>query len=621
MKFILTFIVVILVQSIAIADQTMREVVPHDNFVIREEMVTMRDGVKLYTIILSPKKADALLPILLQRTPYDASNAFGAHATARLEVTLQSKYMGDDYIYVFQDIRGRFSSEGEYVMYRPPIGDFNTTNNDETTDAWDTIDWLVKNIPSNGRVGMWGTSYPGWLTLAAMRDPHPALAAAIPSNPVVDVWKADDWFHWGAFRAAYAFEFIYEMESRLDEFTTYPHVIKDIYTWMMGYGSAAKGIGSHMDDRHNMWKRIMEFPAYGPYWRDVAADQWFDNPKRLVPALHIHGFWDQEDIYGAPAVYAAIERHDKNNDMNFFAAGPWYHGQHFSEGSRLGDLNFDANTAKHFRENVLEPFFRRYLHDSKINAPAPVTVFETGHNRWREFEQWPPVVEKTKLYLHAEGALGFSPSKNKSSITEYISSPETPVPYAPRPNWSLDYSNPSAISAWREWQVKDQRFVDGRPDVVTWVSEPLSESMTIRGAVTAQLSAETTGSDADWVVKLIDVYPDDNPEFEMSGYQLMISGEIFRGRYRENHEEPIAIVPNKALDYSIPLPHVNHTFKAGHRLMVQVQSTWFPLYDRNPQTFVPSIMTAPPEAYKSQTHSIHHGPDNQSYIELLVDEN
>ena len=605
--------------DVSAEDQPLREAVPHDDFVIREEMVPMRDGAKLYTLIIIPKQEKAALPVLLRRTPYDATGVLRGHASSRLDVNIGYEFLGNDYIYVIQDIRGRFKSEGDYWMYRAPRGPFNDTETDETTDAWDTIEWLVKNLPSNGRVGVWGTSYPGWLTLAAMRDPHPALAAAVPFNPVVDVWKADDWFHWGAFRATYAFDFIYNMETRLDEFTPYPYEIQDLYTWMLGLGAVGHGLGRRLDERHEMWKRIIENPSYGPYWRDVAADQWFDKPSRVVPALHVHGFWDQEDIYGSPAAYAALEKHDSDNDKNFFVAGPWYHGQHFGDGSRLGEITFDQDTAKRFREDLLVPFLRRYLHDDRDVAIAPATVFETGANRWRKFDQWPPAGDRVRLYLQKEGRLAFDVPSTGPSATDFVSDPANPVPYAPRPNWAGDYDNPAALAKWQRWLVEDQRFVDGRPDVATWVSEPLDQPITIRGAVTAHLFAETAGTDADWVVKLIDVYPDDAPDFVMSGYQLMISGDILRGRYRENHAEAKPVQANETLEYTIALPHVNHTFQPGHRLMIQIQSTWFPLYDRNPQSFVPNIMLAPDSAYQAQRHRIHHSADQASYIELRVE--
>jgi uncharacterized protein len=608
----------LLFAAAALADEPLREAHQRDDFVVREEMVPMRDGVTLYTVILTPKDSAGPLPILLERTPYDATRILGGRATNLLDVTMGPKYLGGEYIYVAQDIRGRFKSEGSYAMYRVPRGEFNRTETDETTDAWDTIDWLVKNVTSNGRVGVWGTSYPGWLTLAALRDPHPALAAAVPFNPVVDVWKADDWFHWGAFRAAYAFEFIYQMESRPGQSSPYPYETRDLYAWFLAQGAAGEGIGARLDDRHEMWARLMESPSYGPYWRDCAADQWFDAPSRLVPTLHVHGFWDQEDIYGSPAVYAAMEKHDRDNDRNFFAAGPWYHGQHFSDGSALGALRFDEDTAKRFREDVLAAFLERHLKGEDAPRLNPATVFETGVNRWRHFDQWPPAGQTKKLYLQSGGDLSFEAPSASDAYSEYRSDPAKPVPYSPRPQFGFDYSNPPVIAKWRQWLVEDQRFADGRPDVVTWQSEPLTEAVTIQGPVTVKLFAETTGTDADWVVKLIDVYPDEASSYEMSGYQLMVSADIFRGRYRESLEEPRAITANQVLEYTWPLPETSHTILPGHRLMVQIQSTWFPLYDRNPQTFVPSIMFAPPSSYQTRRHRIHHSPDHPTRVEFLT---
>jgi putative CocE/NonD family hydrolase len=576
----------------------------------------MRDGVKLRTILLTPRNAAGPLPVLLERTPYDASRILGGRASTQLGIVLGPKYLGDGYIYAAQDIRGRFGSEGDYAMYRVPRGQFNRTPTDETTDAWDTLDWLAKNTRNNGKIGVWGTSYPGWLTLAAMRDPHPALAATVPFNPVVDVWKADDWFHWGAFRPIYAFEFIYSMESRKGASTPYPFEVRDLYKWMLALGAAGTGLGPRLDARHEMWQRLMDNPAYGPYWRDCAADQWFDAPTRLVPALHVHGFWDQEDIYGAPAVYAALEKHDRANDRNFFAAGPWYHGQHFDDGSHLGPITFDEDTAKRFREDVLAPFLERFLQGKDVPAPSPVTVFETGANRWRKFTQWPPAGRALDIYLHPAGKISYQPPSGATAFTEYVSDPAKPVPHSPRPQFGYDYGVPLIISAWRRWLVEDQRFADGRPDVATWESEPLAAPLTLRGPVTVKLYAETTGSDADWVVKFIDAYPDDASPLEMSGYQWMISADIFRGRYRESLEQGRPLAPNQILEYTIQLPHLNHTLLPGHRLMVQVQSSWFPLYDRNPQTFVPSIMFAPPESYKAQRHRIHHSAQHPTRLSL-----
>ena len=611
---------VTLLTVFGLGKDSVRETFPQDDFTVREEMVPMRDGVNLYTLVLIPKGASEPLPVLLERTPYNAKGWLQATSTRMAVVPGGPWFIGKGYIYVAQDIRGRNKSEGHYAMYRVPRGDYNQSETDETTDAWDTIDWLIKNVPNNGRVGIWGTSYPGWLTLAAIRDPHPALAAAVPFNPVVDVWKADDWFHWGAFRTIYAFNFIYGMETRKGIFVDFPYSHRDLYTWALEKGAPGKALGEYLDDRHEMWGRIMENPAYSGYWSDCAADQWFENPSRIVPTLHVHGYWDQEDIYGSPAAYAALEKHDPNNDLNFFAAGPWYHGQHFANGSNLGSIDFDEDTAKRFREDVLHPFLDHFLRGEGPQFIKPVTVFETGVNRWRQFDRWPPVKGIEKLYLRDDGKLSFKAPEELETSTEYVSDPAKPVPYAPRPNWGIGYNVPSIISKWRTWLVEDQRFVDGRPDVLTWVSEPLEESVTVRGPILARLFAEITGTDADWVVKFIDVYPDEDPtSFEMSGYQLMISGEIFRGRYRNDYSTAKPIKSNEVLEYKIPLPVVNHTFKPGHRLMIQVQSTWFPLYDRNPQTFVESIMYAPDSSYKAQKHTIHHSSNYPTHIELFVD--
>jgi putative CocE/NonD family hydrolase len=605
-------------------DAPLREAFPTDDFTLTEALVPMRDGVKLYTLIATPKTGTGPRPILLTRTPYDATRFLGSRATTSLEVMRGRSYAGDGYIYVTQDIRGRYKSEGEYAMYRVPRGEFNRTDTDETTDAWDTIEWLVKNVPGqDGRVAIWGTSYPGWLALAALREPHPALVAAVVSNPVVDVWKADDWFHWGAFRMAYAFEFIYDLETRPGASSQYPYPTRDLYAWYLGLGSAQGGAGALLDARHEMWQKLMQYPAYGPYWKDCAADQWFERPPaRLVPTLHVHGQWDQEDIYGAPAVYAALERYDAGNDANFLAIGPWSHGGHFRTGDALGPLTFDEDTAKRFREDVLIPFFGRFVRGENMAPPAPVTAFETGTNRWRHFDRWPAIEQARNLYLHAGGGLDFTPPRSGEPATEYVSDPAKPVPQAPRPFLGVNYDDERIIKEWRAWLTEDQRFVDGRPDVATWVSAPLERDLALRGAPVAKLYAATTGTDADWVVKLIDVFPGQDPEqAERGGLQVMIASDIFRGRYRESFTEPRALEPDKVLEYRIPLPHANHVFRRGHRLMVQIQSSWFPLYDRNPQTFVPSIMSAPPEAYRAQRQRVHHEAAFATRLELPLAEN
>jgi hypothetical protein len=392
-----------------------------------------------------------------------------------------------------------------------------------------------------------------------------------------------------------------------------------MYTWTLAQGSAEDGLSKYLDDRYEMWFKLMKWPSYGPYWKAVAADQWFDKVTKVVPTMHVHGLWDQEDIYGSPAVYKALERFDSSNNLNFFVAGPWYHGQHWNDGRQLGNITFGVNTSDQFRKNILSPFLRHFLLDEKVELPAPVNVFETGTNQWRSFDQWPPKGKTIRLYLQPNSVLDFNPPKDGMAFTEFVSDPEKPVPFAPRPNWSYNYDEPTTLAKWQRWLVEDQRFVDGRPDVVTWISEPLKEPLTIRGPVLVHLIAETTGTDADWVVKLIDEYPAIDADPEMSGYELMISADIFRGRYRQSYENPTAIAADQPLEYTMHLPHVDHTIRPGHRLMVQIQSTWFPLYDRNPQTFVESIMSAPAEAYQKQQHRIYHDSENSTYLEFNID--
>lgn len=600
--------------------EPLRRAMPLDDFVLREEMIPMRDGTRLYTIVMIPKDRSGDLPILMFRTPYDSTFVMRGRQSTRLGVNLRSMYMGPDYIYVGQDVRGRFRSEGDYRMFQGPRGPMNPAPTDHTTDTWDTIEWLVNNVDgNNGRVGVWGTSYPGWLTLAALRDPHPALAAAVPFNPVGDLWKADDFFHWGAFRVLFAFGFSYAIETDHDKRLQYPYENIDAYEWLLKLGSVGKGLSPRLGEQHEMWRQIVDHPAYGPPWSASASDQWFDGSARLVPTLHVHGFWDQEDIYGSPAAYKTLEKYDRQNDRNYFVAGPWHHGQHFAQGDRLGPIDFDESTGVRFRENVLKPFLREHLHGDKGVEIAPVTVFETGTNRWRRFNAWPPPGKSVELHLQPGGGIAFRKPSARASSTEFVSDPAKPVPYEPRPNWPWYRDVPEAMEEWRTWQVQDQRFVDGRPDVATWISAPLNGAVTVRGPITAHLSAETTGTDADWVVKLIDVYPEETQDFVSSGYQLMISGEILRGRYRSGFDQPQPLEPDRILDYTIQMPHVDHSFRPGHRIMVQIQSTWFPLYDRNPQTYVENIMYAPDEAYKAQRHRIHHSKEHPTYLRFRTD--
>jgi len=596
------------------------------DYVRRDVMIPMRDGVRLHTVILVPKGATKA-PILLTRTPYSAT-ALTTHAqSAHLGPILQGYDNATDviveggYIRVVQDVRGKYGSEGDYVMNRPLSGPQNPTPVDHATDTYDTIDWLVKNVPeTNGRVGILGISYDGFLPLMALVDPHPALKVSVPMNPMVDGWMGDDWFHNGAFRQQ-MMEYIYDQEATRSNDVLWWRSAFDEYDMFVRAGSAGALGRSRGMEQLGFWRKILEHPSYDAFWRDQAMDKVLGARPLTVPVMLVHGLWDQEDIYGAPAVYDAIEPKDTGNDRVFLVVGPWYHGQQIADGSGLGALRFGADTALQFRREVLAPFLARYLKDGAPEADvSPVTAFETGTNTWRRLPAWPAgcasgcTIEPTPLYLGAGLTLGFvAPAPGDAAYDEYVSDPAKPVPYRARPNRPTGAPD----STWRRWLVDDQREASGRPDVVTFVSDALTAPMKISGRPIANLIASTSGSDSDWVVKLIDVYPDEvAAQPEMGGYQLMIAADIFRGRYRESLEQPKAITPDAALQYRFALPTANHVFLPGHRMMVQVQSSWFPLYDRNPQTFVENIFWARPEDYRRAVQRIYHAPGQASFVEL-----
>ncbi len=611
----------------------------------REVEIAMRDGVKLHTVILIPKAPQApaapgaagKMPILLTRTPYDADKATTHAASPRLQAVVSS---ADDvvalagYIRVFQDVRGKHGSEGEYVMNRPLRGPLNPTAVDHATDTWDTIDWLVKNVPeTNGRVGMIGTSYPGFLVLMGLFDPHPALKVAVPVNPMVDCWIGDDWFHNGAFRQAMAL-YVYEQTAgKKNDFSWWTGSYDD-YTRFLTAGSAG-ALGREMGmEQLPFWRRLTQHPAYDSYWQEQAVDRLLRRQPLTVPTLHVGGLWDQEDIYGATASYAALEAQDTANDRNFLVLGPWRHGGSNGDGRSLGAIRFDGDTALTFRRDVLQPFLDRYLKDNPKPGAAqpPVLAYQTGTNRWQRYDRWPqscsadcPNVSR-KLYLEPGFGLGWSrPSEGSASSATlpssspaadaYVSDPAKPVPYRQRPArpmWAED-------STWSEWLVDDQRFASDRTDVLVYVSDVLAAPLAVAGNPVANLFASTTGTDADWVVKLIDLYPDEVPtQPELGGYQLAVAMDILRGRYRESFEKPSPIPADSIERYRWTLPAVHHVFAPGHRIMVQIQSTWFPLYDRNPQTWVDNIFFAQPADYRAATQSVFRSGDTASFVELPV---
>jgi hypothetical protein len=592
----------------------------------RDVMIPMRDGVKLHTVVLVPKGAKGA-PILLTRTPYDAT-ALTSHAeSSHLGPILYGYDNATDviveggYIRVVQDVRGKHGSEGDYVMNRPLRGALNPTGVDHATDTYDTIDWLVKNTPeSNGRVGILGISYDGFLPLMALVNPHPALKVSVPMNPMVDGWLGDDWFHNGAFRQQ-MMPFIYDQQathkSELKWWTSH----FDDYDMYLAAGSAGELGRLRGLEQVGFWRKLLEHPSYDAWWRAQAMDKILAAQPLKVPVMLVHGLWDQEDIYGAPAVYEAIEPKDAANDKVFLVIGPWYHGQMIRDGSALGALRFDSDTSLTFRREVLRPFLDRYLKDDAPKADvAPVTAFETGTNTWRRLPAWPSgcpsgcAVRPAPLYLAAGMKAGFNaPRAGDPAFAEYVSDPSKPVPYRARPIRPVGASD----GTWRQWLVDDQREASGRTDVLTFVSDVLTEPLKISGRPVANLVASTSGTDSDWVVKVIDVYPDEVAgQPAMGGYQLMVSADIFRGRYRESLETAKPIKADEPLPYRFALPTANHVFLPGHRVMVQVQSSWFPLYDRNPQTFVPNIFWAKPSDYRKATQRVYHAPGRASFVEL-----
>jgi putative CocE/NonD family hydrolase len=593
----------------------------------REVMVPMRDGVKLFTVILVPKGAKRA-PILLTRTPYNAVELTSHGHSGHLGPILQGYDNAVDviveggYIRVVQDIRGKHKSEGDYVMNRPLHGPQNPTPVDHATDTYDTIDYLVKNIPeTNGRVGVLGISYDGFLPLMAVVHPHPALKVSVPMNPMVDGWRGDDWFHNGAFRQL-GIDYIYDQEATRDGTAKFWRSHFDDYDTFLEAGSAGELGRRHGMEQIGFWNKLVAHPAYDAFWRDQAVDQVLAKQPLTVPMMLVHSLWDQEDIYGAIAVYKALAPKDTNHDKLFLVLGPWHHGQEIGEGSALGPIKFDADTALAFRRDILRPFLDHYLKDGEPKAEiAAVNAFETGTNTWRKLPAWPAgcatgcSVKPTPFYLAAGGKAGFAvPKGGGAAFEEYVSDPAKPVPFRSRP-----IVPPSVEDnvAWRHWLVTDQRESSGRPDVVSFTSYPLTAPVKIAGQPVVHLIASTSGTDADWVVKVIDVYPDEvAAEPAMGGYQLMVSADIFRGRYREGFETARPIAADKPLPYRFELPTANHVFLPGHRIMIQIQSSWFPLYDRNPQSFVPNIFWAKPGDFRKATQRIYHSPDQASFIEL-----
>jgi uncharacterized protein len=585
--------------------------------------IPMRDGKRLATFIIRAKDKKELLPFIIQRTPYGAKQG-----TQNILGNYQkfSELRKDGYIFVFQDIRGRYDSQGDFIMNRPPcIGKMQGCL-DEATDTYDTIEWLLKNVSNNnGRVGQMGVSYPGWLTNVSALNPHPALKALSPQATMGDTWMGDDFFHQGAFRLSYGLEYVWGLESGKDGRPDQPLLITDddkynFYLKIPALGDIAK------TDKRPTWDRFVTHPAYDDEWQNRAIPRLLRTAP--VPTLTVGGFWDQENMYGSQATYAAMEQNDSRKN-SVLVLGPWYHGQWRNEsGDSIGNIRFTSKTGAYYRQEIEAPWFACWLKKTICNQQfTEARVFDSGAQQWRNFPAWPLAYAiNRKLFFHSNGRLSFDHPFEIKGFDQYISDPASPVPYRPRPiQWIYERyeSNYGLGSRWQRWMTEDQRFVQGRSDVLMWQTEPLRSDVTIAGNISANLIASTTGDDADWIVKLIDVFPEGYPDefldqIGMRGYQLMIAGDIMRGRYHKSWQSPTRLPRNTPTSFNINMNQQAYTFRKGHRIMVQVQSSWFPLYDRNPQTWVENIFYAKPLDYKAQTHRIYRSLTQASYVQMQM---
>jgi uncharacterized protein len=588
-------------------------------------MIPMRDGVKLHTEIYIPKHPSEPLPFFLTRTPYGLSD--DAQGYSKL-LDLYREMIPDGYIFVFQDIRGRYGSEGTFIMQRDPRDQSDSHSIDEGTDTYDTIDWLLKNVPNNnGRVGEVGISYGGWLTAMSLIEPHPALKAVSEQASPADMFLGDDFHHNGAFRLSYGFEYAALMETGKTNFQ-FQFDRYDTYTWYLELGPLSNVNAIYLHGKLPTWNNFVAHPNYDEFWKKQGFTRYFQNLTLKVPDLNVAGWWDQEDFYGPVRIYELLKAHDVNHD-DYLAVGPWNHGGWaHGTGSSLGNVDFGSNTAQYFRAKIQAAWFAYWLKDKGDLPLRDAVTFETGSNEWRQWDEWPPrrKIEKRHLYFRADGGLSFEPpgaeesvghgdAMEKEEFDSYISDPANPVPYRHRPieeTYSQD-------SRWYWWLTEDQRFVEHRPDTLTWETEPLASDVTVAGDIVAHLFSSTTGSDSDWIVKLIDVYPEKYaPKTKMGGYELMIADEVFRGRFRNSFERPEPLVPNRITPFNIDLHTNDHTFLKGHRLMVQVQSTWFPIIDRNPQKYVPNIFEAKASDYQKATQRIFRSKLHPSNVEIPV---
>jgi uncharacterized protein len=590
-----------------VAGQAVSQSTSISDYACRYVKIPVRDGVHLNTSICEPPAPHRPLPFLITRTPYSVEGDTVVRPDYRF-------FAADGYVFVFQDIRGRFGSEGKFIMNHPLRDRGEEKGIDETTDTYDTVKWLLQNVANNnGRVGVLGVSYPGWLATMAGIEPHPAIKAVSPQAPMTDTWMGDDFFHQGAFRLSYGFEYAGSMELSSDMSVPLPIGSWDTYDWYRKLGPLSNVQSRYFEGKVPTWSAFVAHPAYDSYWQARAAQRVLSRP--LVATLTVGGWWDQEDRYGPLATYRALERGDSSG-QNFLVMGPWNHGGWRNDARQMAVV--DPGTSEGYLRDVEAPWFAHHLHGKSATREAEAYLYDAGARQWRSFDSWPPKGAASRsLFLHSGGKLSFEPPRGgETAYDQYVSDPAHPVPYRARP---IEQTYDPRGSHWRNWETEDQRFVEGRPDVLTWTSDPLDEDVTIAGNVTAKIVASTTGRDADWAVKLIDVFPDSIPEnWSQGGYQLMVAHEIMRGRYRKSFSAPAPLQPNRPLDFTVDLHQQSYTFRKGHRFMVQIQSTWFPLYDRNPQTWVPNIFRAKASDFQAQTHRIWHTPEHRSRIDVQV---
>ncbi len=577
-----------------------------------EAMIPMRDGVSLFAVILKPSDIATPLPILIERTPYGVEDEDGKSPYAR-----RPELARDGYIFVGEDIRGRYKSPGKFIMMHPLADHHNPTAIDESTDTYDTVAWLLKNVPgNNGRVGVVGTSYDGFLAMMAGIDPHPAVKAISPQAPMIDVWIGDDFFHNGAFRQTYGYDYVLGMEADNPLASVSYGKDKDGqpidgFDYFLERGNFARDVKESGLDLLPTWKLFLDHPAYDSVWSSRAVEYHLNTVT--VPTLSVGGYYDQEDMYGPQEEYATLEPHDTKHE-NFLVLGPWRHGSWGSPQRHLGNLDYGEPIGTEFRTRIEARFFAHYLKDEPGFTLEDTASFQTGSNTWQYYAHFPPKESRpTSLYLAGAGLLSWN-SSTTTATASYVSDPANPIPYRHRPIQPT-YSDGSQ---WYNWLTEDQRFVTGRSDVAVFKLPVLTQNLTVTGEVVADIYAATTGSDNDLVVKLIDQYPDDDPDPKMRGYQLIANAEIFRGRYLSGYDHPTPLAPGSIHEYKFSLHDVDHVFKPSHTVMVEIQSTWFPLYDRNPQTFVPNIMKAKPEDYKPAAITIYSGPGHNSALELPV---